>query len=245
VVSNEPRLSKSQFPLQVRHLGLQPYEPIWQAMSQFTSERDDATIDELWIVEHEPVFTQGQAGKPEHILQATDIPIVKSDRGGQVTYHGPGQLIMYPLINLRRRKLGVRDMVTLLEQLVIQWLEIYRIESYSKADAPGVYVKQDANDAKIASLGLRIRRGCSFHGVSINIDMDLTPFSYINPCGYKGLAMTQLNALLTPPLPSKAILVSTLVELFTKKMFISKVQYSNDMWLSAIKIPVPASTMKG
>ena len=224
----------SKFPLCVRDLGLQPYEPVWQAMSQFTSERDDSTIDELWILEHEPVFTQGQAGKPEHILQATDIPIVKSDRGGQVTYHGPGQLILYPLINLRRRQLGVRDMVTLLEQLVIRWLEAYGIESYAKADAPGVYVKQGANDAKIASLGLRIRRGCCFHGVGINIDMDLSPFSYINPCGYQGLEMTQLNALIATPMPSKAELVNSLTEHFAQQMHISEMQYSNNMWSPAI-----------
>ncbi|MFT6201152.1 MAG: lipoyl(octanoyl) transferase [Candidatus Endobugula sp.] len=235
----------SQFPLCVRDLGLQPYETVWQSMSQFTNQRDDSTIDELWIVEHEPVFTQGQAGKPEHIIQATDIPIVKSDRGGQVTYHGPGQLILYPLINLRRRKLGVRDMVTLLEQLVIQWLAVYRIESYAKADAPGVYVKRDGNDAKIASLGLRIRRGCSFHGVSINIDMDLTPFNYINPCGYPGLEMTQLNALIETPLPNKAVLVNTLTEYFAQQMHISQMQYSNDMWLPTVNDSAPTSTMKG
>jgi lipoyl(octanoyl) transferase len=225
---------RSKFPLCVRDLGLQPYEPVWQAMSQFTNERDDSTIDELWILEHEPVFTQGQAGKPEHILQATDIPIVKSDRGGQVTYHGPGQLILYPLINLRRRQLGVRDMVTLLEQLVIRWLEVYGIESYAKADAPGVYVKQGENDAKIASLGLRIRRGCCFHGVSINIDMDLSPFGYINPCGYQGLEMTQLSALIATPMPSKTELVNSLTEHFAQQMHISEMQYSNDMWSPAI-----------
>lgn len=216
--------------LLVRHLGLKPYEPIWQAMSQFTHERDDLTQDELWVVEHEPVFTQGQAGKPEHILQTTDIPIVKSDRGGQVTYHGPGQLILYPLINLRRRGLGVRDMVTLLEQLVIQWLAGLRIESYAKADAPGVYVKQNGNDAKIASLGLRIRKGCSFHGVSINIAMDLSPFQYINPCGYEGLQMTQLSELLEKPLPDQTILVTNLISLFVQAMQITDVQHTSNAW---------------
>jgi lipoyl(octanoyl) transferase len=233
------------FPLRVRDLGLQPYEPVWQAMSQFTNERDDSTVDELWILEHEPVFTQGQAGKPEHILQVTDIPMVKSDRGGQVTYHGPGQLILYPLINLRRRQLGVRDMVTLLEQLVIQWLAAYRIESYAKADAPGVYIRLGGNDAKIASLGLRIRRGCSFHGVSININMDLTPFSYINPCGFQGLEMTQLNALIATRLPSKTELVHSITEHFTQQMHISEMHYSNEMWSPTRSNPVPASTMKG
>jgi lipoyl(octanoyl) transferase len=222
--------------LRVRHLGVQPYEPIWQSMSAFTNVRDDSTMDELWIVEHEPVFTQGQAGKPEHILQHTDIPIVKSDRGGQVTYHGPGQLILYPLINLRRRKLGVRDMVTVLEQLVIQWLANYGIESYAKVDAPGVYVKLNGNDAKIASLGLRIRRGCSFHGVSINIDMDLTPFDYINPCGYQGLAMTQLSALISMSLPDKArlemaLLSESLVALFAQQLCVSDIQHTSDRWV--------------
>jgi lipoyl(octanoyl) transferase len=219
--------------LKVRYLGIQPYEPIWQSMSEFTNTRDDSTIDELWVVEHEPVFTQGQAGKPEHILQHTDIPIVKSDRGGQVTYHGPGQLILYPLINLRRRQLGVRDMVTLLEKLVIQWLASYRIESYAKADAPGVYVKLNGDDAKIASLGLRIRRGCSFHGVGINIDMDLTPFNYINPCGYEGLAMTQLSALMPTSFPDKNRLQESLVALFAQQLSVSGVHYSSDRWVNA------------
>jgi lipoyl(octanoyl) transferase len=217
-------------PLQVRYLGLQPYEPVWQSMSEFTNVRDDSTVDELWVVEHEPVFTQGQAGKPEHILQHTDIPIVKSDRGGQVTYHGPGQLILYPLINLRRRQLGVRDMVTLLEKLVIEWLASHRIESYAKADAPGVYVKLNGNDAKIASLGLRIRRGCSFHGMSINIDMDLTPFDYINPCGYQGLAITQLSALIPAPSPDKNLLQESLVALFAQQLCVSDIQNTSDRW---------------
>ncbi|MGS2717214.1 lipoyl(octanoyl) transferase LipB [Eionea flava] len=230
----------STLPLCIRHLGLQPYEPIWQLMSQFTNARDDSTPDELWIVEHEPVFTQGQAGKPEHILQTSDIPIVKSDRGGQVTYHGPGQLILYPLINLRRRQLGVRDMVTLLENLVIQWLAAYRIESYAKPDAPGVYVSlssvapepqnSSTKDAKIASLGLRIRRGCSFHGVSININMDLKPFGYINPCGYEGLAMTQLEDLIAAPLPSKAALTEALIKQFVQLMKISTIEHTQDRW---------------
>jgi lipoyl(octanoyl) transferase len=206
--------------LGIRHLGLQPYTDVWQAMSRFTNERDDASVDELWVVEHPPVYTQGQAGKPEHILQSTNIPVVKSDRGGQVTYHGPGQLILYPLINLRRRNLGVRDMVTLLEKLVIQWLASYRIESYAKADAPGVYVSMDGNDAKIASLGLRIRRGCSFHGVGINIDMDLSPFQHINPCGYQGMKMTQFSDQLAAQdgqlLPSRETTAQQLVDLFAQ-----------------------------
>lgn len=211
--------------LRIRDLGLQPYTDIWQKMSHFTDTRDATTLDELWLVEHQAVYTQGQAGKPEHILQTTDIPIVKSDRGGQVTYHGPGQIILYPLINLRRRALGVRDMVTLLEELVIQWLAQYRIEAYAKADAPGVYVSLGGNDAKIASLGLRIRRGCSFHGVGININMDLTPFQNINPCGYQGLAMTQLNDLLSADVPKPECVKRELVDLFTQKIQATEVNY--------------------
>ena len=180
--------------IRIRNLGLQAYQPIWQAMAQFTDKRNDNSVDELWVLEHEPVFTQGQAGKAEHILQRSSIPVVQSDRGGQVTYHGPGQLILYPLINLRRRGLGVRDMVTALEQLVIRWLSHhYQIPAYARADAPGVYIKQGANDVKIASLGLRVRRGCSFHGVSINITMDTSPFDLINPCGLQDMTMTQLS----------------------------------------------------
>ncbi len=209
-------------PLCVRHLGLQPYNDIWQAMSRFTNERDDSSPDELWVLEHEPVYTQGQAGKPEHILQTNDIPIVKSDRGGQVTYHGPGQLILYPLINLRRYQLGVRDMVTLIEELVIEWLALYRIEAYAKADAPGVYINLQGNDAKIASLGLRIRRGCSFHGVSININMDMSPFDAINPCGYQGLIMTQLRDHISEQALDREQIVEQLVNLFVQKMNISQ-----------------------
>jgi lipoyl(octanoyl) transferase len=214
--------------LHIRDFGLQPYTDIWQAMSRFTDTRDDSTIDELWLVEHTPVYTQGQAGKPEHVLQTTDIPIVKSDRGGQVTYHGPGQLILYPLINLRRRGLGVRDMVTLLEELVIQWLAQYRINAYAKADAPGVYVSVGGNDAKIASLGLRIRRGCSFHGVGININMDLTPFQNINPCGYEGLAMTQMSDLLVGDMPTQAHVKHELVDLLAQKLQASKVLHLDE-----------------
>ena len=176
----------------VRDLGVTDYAHTWQAMSDFTNNRQDDTPDELWLLEHEPTFTQGQAGKPEHILNPGQIPIVQSDRGGQVTYHGPGQLIVYPLINLKHRKLNVRKMVSLLENSIIELLSLYDIQSYAKADAPGVYVQQANNDAKIASLGLRVRRGCCFHGASINIDMDLAPFQCINPCGYEGMLMTQI-----------------------------------------------------
>ena len=173
----------------VRHLGLQPYEPVSQAMHDFTDSRDDTTPDEIWLVEHLPVFTQGQAGKAEHLLMTGDIPVIQSDRGGQVTYHGPGQQVMYVLLNLKRRKLGVRELVTLLEQTVVNTLAEYGIDAHPRTDAPGVYV----GEMKICSLGLRIRKGCSFHGLALNINMDLAPFQRINPCGYAGMEMTQMR----------------------------------------------------
>jgi len=173
----------------VRHLGLQPYEPVSQAMHDFTDSRDDSTPDEIWLVEHLPVFTQGQAGKAEHLLMTGDIRVIQSDRGGLVTYHGPGQQVMYVLLNLKRRKLGVRELVTLLEQTVVNTLAEYGIDAHPRADAPGVYV----GEMKICSLGLRIRKGCSFHGLALNINMDLTPFQRINPCGYAGMEMTQMR----------------------------------------------------
>ncbi|WP_413701300.1 lipoyl(octanoyl) transferase LipB [Psychromonas sp. KJ10-10] len=173
--------------LTLRYLGKQPYLETWQAMSDFTNARDDNTVDEIWVVEHPPVFTQGTAGKAEHLLQQTEIPVVKSDRGGQITYHGPGQLIVYLLINIRRKDFNVRSLVTIIEQGIIDLLNQYNIEAYAKSEAPGVYV----DGKKIASLGLKIRRGCSFHGLALNVDMDLSPFLQINPCGYIGLEMTQ------------------------------------------------------
>ena len=173
----------------VRHLGLQPYEPVSQAMHDFTDSRDDSTPDEIWLVEHLPVFTQGQAGKAEHLLMTGDIPVIQSDRGGQVTYHGPGQQVMYVMLNLKRRKLGVRELVTLLEQTVVNTLAEYGIDAHPRADAPGVYV----GEMKICSLGLRIGKGCSFHGLALNINMDLAPFQRINPCGYAGMEMTQVR----------------------------------------------------
>ncbi|MEL7293465.1 MAG: lipoyl(octanoyl) transferase LipB [Pseudomonadota bacterium] len=177
--------------LVVKHLGRQDYEPIWQAMHDFTDNRTEETADEVWLVEHNPVFTQGQAGKAEHLLNTGDIPVVQSDRGGQVTYHGPGQLVAYFLINLRRKKLGVRDLVTHIENLVINTLKAYNIESTARPDAPGVYV----DGRKICSLGLRIRKGCSFHGLALNVNMDLSPFQRINPCGYAGMEMVQVSQL--------------------------------------------------
>jgi len=180
-----------QMPLIVRHLGIRPYLQTWQDMQTFTDQRDADTPDEIWLLQHEAVYTQGQAGKAEHLLHQTDIPVVQSDRGGQITYHGPGQLIAYLLIDVRRKGLGVRQLVTAMEQAVIALLARSGIEAVAKPDAPGVYVA----GAKIASLGLRIRRGCSFHGLALNVNLDLTPFSHINPCGYAGLAMTQTATL--------------------------------------------------
>ena len=174
----------------IRDLGLQSYEGVWQNMRAYTDTRTKETADEIWLVEHLPVFTQGQAGKPEHLLNPEPIPVVATDRGGQVTYHGPGQLVVYPLLNLKRLKLGVRDLVTCLENSVIEFLGGYAIEASAKTDAPGVYV----DGKKIASLGLRVRKGCSYHGLAINIQMDLQPFLKINPCGYQGLEMTQLQS---------------------------------------------------
>lgn len=175
--------------LTIRQLGKQDYAPVWQDMHQFTDQRDDLTPDEVWLVEHNPVFTQGQAGKQEHLLNTGDIPVVQSDRGGQVTYHGPGQIVAYFLINLRRKKLGVRELVTHIENIIIETLATFDIDSTARADAPGVYV----GTKKICSLGLRIRKGCSFHGLALNVNMDLTPFLRINPCGYAGMEMVQVK----------------------------------------------------
>ncbi|KEK29334.1 lipoate-protein ligase B [Shewanella xiamenensis] len=160
-------------------------------MQHYTDTRNSDSPDELWIVEHPPVFTQGQAGKSEHILNPGDIPVIQVDRGGQVTYHGPGQLVVYPLLDIKRSKIGVRQLVTHIEQSIIDMLAKYAINAYAKADAPGVYV----DERKVASLGLRIRKGCSFHGLALNVDMDLAPFRRINPCGYAGLEMVQCKEL--------------------------------------------------
>jgi len=179
-------------PLLVRRFpGLQPYEPMWRAMQAFTDARTAATPDELWLVEHQPVFTLGQAGKWEHVLMPGDIPVVPVDRGGQVTYHGPGQIVAYPLIDLRRSGIGVREFVQRIEQALIDTLAEWNVIAVRKDGAPGVYV----NGAKIAALGLRVRRGCTFHGLAFNIDMDLEPFQRINPCGFHGLEVVQLSDL--------------------------------------------------
>ena len=173
----------------VRRPGRVPYEPTWRAMQDFTAQRDAATPDELWLAEHPPVYTLGQAGKPEHLIHATEIPLVKIDRGGQITYHGPGQVVGYLLLDLHRRGLKVREMVNLIEQALIDCSADYGLDARRKDGAPGVYI----DDAKVAALGLRVKNGCSYHGLSLNVDMDLTPFTWINPCGYSGLQTIQLK----------------------------------------------------
>lgn len=194
-------------PIIIRRMGVCDYQSVWTSMIEFTEKRSEATPDEIWLLQHNPVFTQGQAGKPEHLLSSSDIPVVKSDRGGQITYHGPGQLIAYVLIDLRRKGLSVRQLVSTLEDSVVKCLANFKIQAYAKEDAPGVYVDRQVDghalgDAKIASLGLRVRKGCCFHGLSLNIAMDLSPFDRINPCGYKGLAMTSMERLLLDQSPS-------------------------------------------
>ena len=174
--------------LHVYRLGRQPYLATWQAMETYSEARGEDGVDQLWLLEHDPVFTLGQAGKPEHVLAPGDIPVVRTNRGGQVTYHGPGQIVAYPLIDLRRRKLGVRDLVCRIEQALIDTLATWDIEAARKEGAPGVYV----SGAKIGALGLRVRRGCSFHGLAFNVNLDPEPFSRINPCGYQGLQVTSV-----------------------------------------------------
>lgn len=175
----------------VKHLGLVDYVSTWQAMQDFTSQRDPQSDDEIWLLEHPPVYTQGLAGKPEHLLAATSIPVIKTDRGGQITYHGPGQLVAYVLYDLKHAGMSVRELVRRIEQALIDVLQDYGITASRKTSAPGVYV----HGAKIAALGLRVRRGCSYHGLSFNVAMDLAPFSAINPCGYAGLEVTDLARL--------------------------------------------------
>ena len=180
-------MSRSE-PILIKYLGPTDYLRTWEEMKMFTAVRDLDTADELWITEHAPVFTQGHNGKPEHLLDTGNIPVIQIDRGGQVTYHGPGQLVLYCLLNLTRLGLGVRTLVTAIELSMVEFLGRYGIEAFARKNAPGVYV----NQAKIAALGLRIRRGCCYHGLCLNIDMDLSPFSGINPCGLKGQAVTQM-----------------------------------------------------
>ena len=186
--------------LRVKQLGRVEYEPTWQAMLEFTTNRTAETPDEIWIVEHPPVFTLGQAGKPEHLLIDIGIPVVKIDRGGQITYHGPGQVVLYLLLDLQRLKIKVRELVTAIEQGVIDFLAAYGVTADRLAGAPGVYV----GDAKIAALGLKIKNGCSYHGLSLNVDMDLHPFTAINPCGYAGLKVVQTKDFNIPLTPIQA-----------------------------------------
>lgn len=177
--------------LYLRRLEIADYEPVWREMQAFTDSRDKQTPDQLWLVQHPPVFTQGQAGKAEHVLAPGDIPVIQVDRGGQVTYHGPGQIVAYPLIDIRRKGIGVREFVNRIEEAIIGVLSRHGVQGQRVEGAPGIYV--DGN--KVASLGLRVRRGCTFHGLAFNIDMDLEPFLRINPCGYAGLRVTQLSDL--------------------------------------------------
>jgi len=178
-------------PTTVKDLGRTEYQPVFAAMRSFTEGRQESTADEIWLTEHDAVFTQGQAGKAEHLLAPGDIPVVQTDRGGQVTYHGPGQIVGYLLFDLRRMGISVRELVTGIESAIVKVLAEYGIEGAPRADAPGVYV----NGAKIAALGLRVRRGCSYHGLSLNVNMDLEPFSRINPCGLLGMQVTQISDL--------------------------------------------------
>ena len=174
--------------LAVRNLGRRPYEPTWRAMREWTERRDRSTADELWLVEHDPVFTLGRAGDSGHVIDAGDIPVVRTDRGGQVTYHGPGQLVAYPLIDLRRRRMGIKHLVDVIEATIIGVLQGYQVHAARHPGAPGVYV----DERKIAAIGLRVTRGCTFHGLAFNLDMDMAPFQGIDPCGYRGLEVTQL-----------------------------------------------------
>jgi len=176
-------------PLIVRHLGEVDYDDTWQKMQEFTRTRQADTADELWFLQHPPVFTMGKNGKAEHLLNTAEIPVINVDRGGQVTYHGPGQIVVYTLLDLNRLHIGVRQLVTTIEQTVVELLSAYGIDANARREAPGVYV----NGAKIAALGLRVRKGCSFHGMALNVDMDLEPFTRINPCGYEGLEVTQIK----------------------------------------------------
>lgn len=208
--------------LQIKHFSRQQYNVIFEQLRNFTLARDAATVDQLWILDHFPVFTQGQAGKSEHILDAGDIPVVNSDRGGQVTYHGPGQLIVYFLLDLKRKKFNLHSLVRILETSIIELLHGYGITSTSQVGAPGVYV----NGAKICSIGLRVRKGCTYHGLSLNVDMDLTPFLRINPCGYPGLTMIQIKDLV--PEITLTATIDKLVPILAHNLQYSSVIYAKN-----------------
>ncbi|MFT3763196.1 MAG: lipoyl(octanoyl) transferase LipB [Pseudoxanthomonas sp.] len=207
-----PQADEARFACRVRDLGRQPYEPVWRAMQRFTDARDADTLDELWLVEHEPVFTLGQAGKPEHVLAPGGIPVVHVDRGGQVTYHGPGQIVAYPLFDLKRMKVGVKEYVCRIEQSIIDACAEWNVVAARKDGAPGVYV----DGAKIGALGIRVRHGCTFHGLAFNVAMDLEPFGRINPCGYAGLQAVSLHDLGGPASLQavKSVLLEKLAEQF-------------------------------
>lgn len=204
----------------VRPMGKQAYLPVWQHMRDFTDQRVADQPDECWWLEHEPVFTLGQAGKESHILSLSDIPVIRTDRGGQVTYHGPGQLMMYWLVDLKRKQMGVRDFVSILEQAIIELLAGYGVQAHLQPGAPGVYV----NHAKIASLGLRVRKGCTYHGLALNVQAGLEAFAQINPCGYQGLQMLNLNDLLSSPL-SVADVAEKLLAIFCRLLAYQEIQY--------------------
>ena len=199
--------------LVTKELGCVAFDTVWQQMRDFTDNRTTVTADELWLLEHPSVFTLGQAGKPEHILCAGEIPVVKTDRGGQVTYHGQGQLVGYCLFDIKRLNMGVRELVETLEDVLVDTLAHYGISAWANRDAHGVYI----GTKKIASLGLRIRKGCSYHGFALNVDMDLSPFNSINPCGYAGLSMTQMRAPLTHP-PTQGQVANTISHLLRQKI---------------------------
>ena len=218
--------------LLVRQLDRQAYEPVWQAMKSFTEQRDEQSKDEIWLVEHDPVFTLGQAGKPEHVLAPGDIPVVKVDRGGQVTYHGPGQLVVYLMLDVRRNGSGPRKIVTALENSVIKLLAGYDIEAYSKPDAPGVYV----NNAKLASLGLRFRKMRSYHGLALNVDMSLEPFQRINPCGYVGQPVVTLKELY----PDATIATTTDALL---KCLLAELGYTDYQFIADSPLPLHPATV--
>ena len=188
----------------VRSLGSTQYEPTWRAMQAFTAGREDAVPDEIWLTEHPPIYTLGLAGRAQHVRVANGIPVLRVDRGGQVTYHGPGQLVAYVMVDLKRRRLGVRALVRALEGAVIDWLAELGVPSHGRVDAPGVYVDASGGEAKIAALGLRVKNGCTYHGISINIAMDLAPFDDIDPCGFPGMRVTQIADLTTAPTLSDA-----------------------------------------
>lgn len=203
-------------PFSIKNMGRVDYRECWQAMREFTLQRTPGTPSEIWLVEHDPVFTLGQAGKKEHLLAPGEIPVIETDRGGQVTYHGPGQIIIYTLLDLQQARLGVRSLVNMLENAVVGFLNDVSIKAGSRTDAPGVYV----DNMKIASLGLKIRKGCSYHGIALNVDMDLEPFTRINPCGYQGMEVTQLKDLgvIIPPQAAGLEITDKLAELLQTRI---------------------------